>query len=321
MTSTEIAVPEGNNPLARLEQARAYLEESRDLTEVKAIKDLAAAAEAYARAQRLSEDAIKYARDINLRALRKMGELLQGMDLKAGRPKKVPEGNHSPTLSDLGITKKESWEAQRAAAIPEEKFDQMLAQDSINKQRLMMVGAPNNSQLVGMTGSNEWYTPSDVIEAARRVMGGIDLDPASCELANQTVKAGRYYTEADDGLAQPWFGRVFCNPPYGGLAGDFVKRMVEGYEAARIEAGILLLNANCIDAGWYQPLWDYTTCFTDYRLKFRAPGGETTGNTAGSAIVYLGPDWLKFGMEFKAHGRITTAFRPGEITWGAGLGE
>src|SRR5262245_6844094 len=64
------------------------------------------------------------------------------------------------------------------------------------------------------TGENEWYTPPAYLEAARLVLGGIDLDPASSDVAQRRVRAGRYFTKKDDGLSRPWRGRVWLNPPY-----------------------------------------------------------------------------------------------------------
>src|ERR1700686_3804949 len=71
--------------------------------------------------------------------------------------------------------------------------------------------------------SNEWYTPAKYIEAARRTMGSIDLDPASCELANQIVKATKFYTQEENGLDQEWYGNVWLNPPYGSSIGKTTK--------------------------------------------------------------------------------------------------
>jgi hypothetical protein len=75
------------------------------------------------------------------------------------------------------------------------------------------------------TGENEWYTPAKYIEMARKVLGEIDLDPASSLAANDTVKAKEWF---DDGLTKPWRGRVWMNPPYAQpLIGQFITKLVE----------------------------------------------------------------------------------------------
>lgn len=150
----------------------------------------------------------------------------------------------------------------------------------------------------------EWYTPSAYIEAARKVLGQIDLDPASSKLANGTVKADTYYTEGDDGLAREWHGRIWLNPPYGKGSGLFATKLVEEYGAKRVEAAILLLNAYGFDSGWFQPLWNHPICFTDHRIQFTSPTRDTGGPANANIFVYLGPDKRTFAETFAQFGAI-----------------
>jgi len=153
--------------------------------------------------------------------------------------------------------------------------------------------------------SQLWYTPSPVIEAAHRVLGEIDLDPASDEEANQTVRATRFFTVEDDGLAQPWHGRIWLNPPYGGQSGPFVRKLIDEYEVGHVHAAILCVNGHSFDHVWFRPLWDYPICFTDHRPAFRNPRRRPSDRpNMGAVFVYLGPHPILFAEEFSRFGAV-----------------
>lgn len=158
------------------------------------------------------------------------------------------------------------------------------------------------------SNSIEWYTPDHVLDVARLVLGGIDLDPATCEAAQARVQAGRYYTEADNGLARPWHGRVWCNPPYGRKVIDrWVARFANAWDCGEMAAGLLLVPAR-VDTQWWQCVAHLPWCAWEGRLRFVEPSeGEGTpppGATFASALIYAGPDVDRFVRFAGAKGRI-----------------
>lgn len=156
------------------------------------------------------------------------------------------------------------------------------------------------------SGEVEWYTPSTIIEAARLVLGDIDLDPASSPLANRTVRAERFYTVDDDGLSRPWAGRVWMNPPYStGLVERFVLRAVEEFDAGTVTAAVVLTN-NATDTRWWQRLAGAAAvvCFPARRIRFIAPAGEKNTPLQGQTIAYLGSDADRFATAFSALGSV-----------------
>ena len=112
-----------------------------------------------------------------------------------------------------------------------------------------------------------------VYASAREVLGEISLDPASCALANETVKAVRYFTKDDDGLAQAWSGRVWLNPPYSlegtprGMVSPrerivklWIQRLIAEYKGGHVSEAILLTKADPKQR-WFLPLWEFPICF------------------------------------------------------------
>ena len=167
------------------------------------------------------------------------------------------------------------------------------------------------NQILRSSNSNDWFTPAPVVDGVRRALGAIDLDPASCTQANRTVKATHFYDKERDGLKEAWKGRIFVNPPYGGLAGPFVEHLIGQYTCGNTTAAIALVNAAATHTNWFQPLFDYPLCFAR-RINFESPDGPTPGATHGSVLAYLGQDERRFVDVFREFGPVVKRVDDGE---------
>ena len=158
---------------------------------------------------------------------------------------------------------------------------------------------------------NEWYTPHDYIDKAREVLAQIDLDPASNALAQSWIQAGTYYTALEDGMAQPWKGRVWCNPPYGKeqplgrKAPDWLEKALSCYENREIQAAILLLNRT--GAAWYREKKKRASAICEVwkRIPFLdATGTPQKAPRYHNDFWYLGPHPEKFAAVFSSIGEV-----------------
>ena len=148
------------------------------------------------------------------------------------------------------------------------------------------------------SGNNEWYTPAEYIEAARKAMGSIDTDPASNDIANKVVKAEKYYTIETDGLAHDWHGNVWMNPPY---SSDLITKFIEKLKEQRgnYEQAIILVN-NATETQWFYEIVKIASavCFPKSRVKFYMPDGKTGAPLQGQAVLYVGNNTEKFISAF-----------------------
>lgn len=153
-------------------------------------------------------------------------------------------------------------------------------------------------------------------------MGGIDLDPASCALANETVQATQHFDEAMNGLEQQWAGRVWLNPPFGRANGSgaskiklFVAKLIDEYQQGYVSQAIALLPMQT-NASWFQWLWDYVICFADHRLHFdkiidgRLVKESRDSHMLGTIFVYLGSNESQFINVFSQFGTVARRIAP-----------
>lgn len=93
--------------------------------------------------------------------------------------------------------------------------------------------------------NDEWLTPPDILAP----LGSFDLDPCA-PLVRPWPTAAQHYTRADDGLKQPWHGRVWCNPPFGREAVKWLQRLADHGN------GIALIPARTETVMFFQQVWN-----------------------------------------------------------------
>jgi hypothetical protein len=183
-----------------------------------------------------------------------------------------------------------------------------------------------NHQLINQNSANvEIFTPPNIILAAHRTMGGIDIDPASCDAANKIVGAKRFFTKEDDGILKEWNGKAWLNHPFGRaekacLADCQKKHNHHDYELYgnarwinKLLAEIAAYNVSqacCIcfaatSEKWFQPLLRYPQCFLFPRTNYLLPNGTVyEGVTKGSVVTYFGHNQDAFKTHFSPLGTV-----------------
>lgn len=162
--------------------------------------------------------------------------------------------------------------------------------------------------------SSEWYTPKYIITDVKKVLGEIDLDPASNTTANSWICAKNIYTKEDDGYIKPWYGKIFLNPPYGQAS---KKTGNYGSSAWLIKAWEEYTKGNVIDAiiiargdstGLKHLMQRTIFCEADrISFVFGCDVNRPNSPVPGTKIFYLGKDWALFNSVFNKHGIILRA--------------
>jgi phage N-6-adenine-methyltransferase len=129
------------------------------------------------------------------------------------------------------------------------------------------------------SASCEWPTPPELFAALDARYGPFTLDPCATP---DNAKCARYFTRADDGLAQPWTGRVFMNPPYGSGMADWMRKAWESAESGSAEVVVCLVRASTDTRWWHDYAAHGEVEFLRRRVRF---GGAKNSAPFPSAVV------------------------------------
>lgn len=145
--------------------------------------------------------------------------------------------------------------------------------------KMLSEGAKMN-QYHDLPQPNEHYTPKWIFDQLGLVF---DLDVASPLGVKTHVPAKNFYTQQDNGLEQPWYGRIWCNPPFA-KATLWATRFLDHYNGVGI-----FPNSN---AYWSDAVWqsDAAIVKLPYKTFYERPDGTSKRIMYATYLVALGEE-------------------------------
>lgn len=124
-----------------------------------------------------------------------------------------------------------------------------------------------------------WLTPRHILAA----LGPFDLDPCAAPAPRPWPTAACHVALPECGLTTAWFGRVWCNPPFGKHAAAWLKRMAEHGN------GIALTFARTETAMFRDHVWPHASAvlFLHGRPHFHLPDGSRAKGNSGGPICLI----------------------------------
>lgn len=236
----------------------------------------------------------------------------------SGKPSCVIHNN--ATQAKTAVSDNKLRQIRRAHQQSDEDYEQAKAEHQESGKPITRKALIDRRHHVTQnTGRVEWYTPPHIISAARKTMGGIDLDPATTVEANERLVRAEHILTAEDDALSPgtlWMpewgtyeGRVWLNPPYRQPdVKEFSERLLEEIEAQTVVQAVWLSN-NATETDWGQRLLRHAkaVCFPARRIRFLDQNFQPVNSpTQGQMLVGLGPrlDRKRFQNAFSSIGVI-----------------
>ena len=138
---------------------------------------------------------------------------------------------------------------------------------------------------------DEHYTPPNLIKIARKTMGEIEVDPASSDIAQETVQAQKYFTLERQITDSDWRGKVWLNPPFSKIS-DWVNLLVGHFSDGNVTEAVLLTKLDC-RTKWFARLMSAANAFGMVRGNVRFSQAANTAQF-GVALWYFGESVDRF---------------------------
>lgn len=269
--------------LAKVARVRVLAERIETVSDAKAGADLSAAYRVWAERAGLGVEKVNLAVIAQISCECRAGELLAQLPRERGRKNSRSLSANSLTqrqaaLAGVGATKDVGERWLELGAVPAERRERILA--ACEGERLSVSYFLKQAKTDGLYSSDrgDWATPQRLFDLLN---AEFDFELDVCA-QDWSAKCERYYTLADDGLAQPWYGRCFMNPPYGRTIDQWVQK---AYDSAEAGALVVCLVPARVDTAWW---WDYCRYgevrFLRGRLHF--DDGEDAAPFPSAVVVF-----------------------------------